>query len=451
MRLTDFEIIGLYGRFDHRVSLHNEDRITILTAPNGFGKTAVINILHGFFSTNFDIVAKHQFEVASLRFDNGSVVNIRRQQSTLPGISDETLGTLQVELTTPNTDPEQWHYDTRGTLEDRPPVERYLPYLERTGDSFFYGPTGEILTFFEVQQRFGDELPARFRYHSPLTPMLRELIDSIECHLIETQRLLRMKIESRQRPNQGRKTEAVVDQNAADLADKIQAATRTYAIEAQRLDQSFPQRVLRQLPSSAPSEEELRLSLKEIETKRQNLAAAGLVEATFGPLLTDYDKMDEPSVRNVLNLYARDAAKKLETFDSIYARINLFLDIVNDHFVFKKLSVAADVGMTVGDDKGMPIPLTALSSGEQHILVLIYDLLFKVGSNALILVDEPELSLHVAWQKRFISDLQKIQFVQPIDVVVATHSPQIINDRWDLMVELSADDSRLLPASHQID
>jgi predicted ATP-binding protein involved in virulence len=48
--------------------------------------------------------------------------------------------------------------------------------------------------------------------------------------------------------------------------------------------------------------------------------------------------------------------------------------------------------------------------------------------------------LHVSWQKRFISDLQKIQQIHPIDVIVATHSPQIINDRWDLVRELGADD-----------
>jgi predicted ATP-binding protein involved in virulence len=80
-----------------------------------------------------------------------------------------------------------------------------------------------------------------------------------------------------------------------------------------------------------------------------------------------------------------------------------------------------------------------LSSGEQHELVMIYDLLFRVPDNALILIDEPELSLHVAWQKKFIPDLQEIQKLRSIQVIIATHSPQIINDRWDLAVELSSD------------
>jgi predicted ATP-binding protein involved in virulence len=68
--------------------------------------------------------------------------------------------------------------------------------------------------------------------------------------------------------------------------------------------------------------------------------------------------------------------------------------------------------------------------------VLLYQLLFKVKPNSLILIDEPELSLHVAWQKQFLRDLQEITKLASFDILLATHSPQIIHDRWDLTVEL---------------
>ena len=79
-----------------------------------------------------------------------------------------------------------------------------------------------------------------------------------------------------------------------------------------------------------------------------------------------------------------------------------------------------------------------LSSGEQHELVLLYELLFRLEPNALVLLDEPEISLHVAWQERVLSDLKKIVELSGVDIVVATHSPEIIRDRWDLTVGLSA-------------
>jgi predicted ATP-binding protein involved in virulence len=68
--------------------------------------------------------------------------------------------------------------------------------------------------------------------------------------------------------------------------------------------------------------------------------------------------------------------------------------------------------------------------------VLLYELLFKTMPNALVLIDEPELSLHVAWQVEFLKDLTRVVKLAAFDVILATHSPQIINDRWDLAVEL---------------
>ena len=85
---------------------------------------------------------------------------------------------------------------------------------------------------------------------------------------------------------------------------------------------------------------------------------------------------------------------------------------------------------------GQQLALRALSSGEQQELVLHYDLLFRVRSNTIVLVDEPELSLHVAWQKRFFPDLLKIVELSNFDVLVATHSPYVVGDRDDLMVAL---------------
>ncbi|EPJ9971462.1 AAA family ATPase, partial [Acinetobacter baumannii] len=89
-------------------------------------------------------------------------------------------------------------------------------------------------------------------------------------------------------------------------------------------------------------------------------------------------------------------------------------------------------------DVGDPLNLTQLSSGEQHQIVLLYELIFKANENVLVLIDEPELSLHVAWQKEFLNDLTKIIEIQNMPIVIATHSPQIIDSKWDLTVDLEA-------------
>ena len=67
---------------------------------------------------------------------------------------------------------------------------------------------------------------------------------------------------------------------------------------------------------------------------------------------------------------------------------------------------------------------------------LLFELLFETKPNSLILVDEPELSLHVAWQREMLKDLQDMADLSDFRAILATHSPQIIGERWDLTIEL---------------
>ena len=108
----------------------------------------------------------------------------------------------------------------------------------------------------------------------------------------------------------------------------------------------------------------------------------------------------------------------------------------NSRFSFKKISIHPKEGFVFTNDNGKELKETELSSGEQHALVMFYELLFKVPKNSLVLIDEPEISLHVAWQKEFLNDMADIIKVKKFDVLIATHSPSIIDDNWHLTVEL---------------
>ena len=63
-------------------------------------------------------------------------------------------------------------------------------------------------------------------------------------------------------------------------------------------------------------------------------------------------------------------------------------------------------------------------------------LIFNIKKGSLILIDEPEISLHVVWQQQFLSDLKKIMDINKSNVIIATHSPQIINNDWNKVVDL---------------
>ena len=120
--------------------------------------------------------------------------------------------------------------------------------------------------------------------------------------------------------------------------------------------------------------------------------------------------------------------------------VKLFKSILNERFAYKRIEVSQSEGIVASDlTSSQTIQLSKLSSGEQHELVVMYDLLFTVETGSLILIDEPELSLHVSWQREFISDLLEIRKLRNLQFIVATHSPQVIDDYWNLVQELTYD------------
>jgi len=81
-----------------------------------------------------------------------------------------------------------------------------------------------------------------------------------------------------------------------------------------------------------------------------------------------------------------------------------------------------DTGISVKTDVGEDIGLAALSSGEKHVLgIFIETLLADVNT---LLIDEPEISLHVDWQKDLVSSMNKLNPMTQL--ILATHSPEIM-------------------------
>jgi predicted ATP-binding protein involved in virulence len=139
----------------------------------------------------------------------------------------------------------------------------------------------------------------------------------------------------------------------------------------------------------------------------------------------------------VLWEYVSDVENKLSAFDDMMRRLDLFRSIIHDRFHYKSLHIDRERGYHFTSRDGKPLSPSDLSSGEQHELVLFYELIFNVKPGSYILIDEPELSLHVAWQDAFLQDLQRAAELSQFYAIIATHSPQLISDRWDLAVELT--------------
>lgn len=96
----------------------------------------------------------------------------------------------------------------------------------------------------------------------------------------------------------------------------------------------------------------------------------------------------------------------------------------NKKFLFNK-SGNSDliVELTEGNSDMQRIHLSSLSSGEKQLFILLSEALLQKKSSHLFIADEPELSLHIEWQRKILSTLLELN--PNAQVIVATHSPEI--------------------------
>jgi predicted ATP-dependent endonuclease of OLD family len=111
-----------------------------------------------------------------------------------------------------------------------------------------------------------------------------------------------------------------------------------------------------------------------------------------------------------------------------------FRKLVNEMFgQGKTLSFSEDkleIEISDGEANKTAINLTGLSSGEKQLLKIFVDALGSASS--VILVDEPELSMHVDWQRRLVRSLQLL--APRTQIVLATHSPEVMADLPDSQI-----------------
>lgn len=263
---------------------------------------------------------------------------------------------------------------------------------------------------------------------SPVPGPVREL----KTRLIRTQRLNRD--DERDPVVDPAHRQQVIDYVGRSLAWRYGMAQAHYAEVSQRLERSFPRRVIDLEAESQTSSDALRDELIALEDRRRQLNELGLI-AEEGDEFALPQREASDAAHQVLHVYVEDTRKKLAVFDEVSRKAALFKEIINRRFTYKSCRLSQEGLHFVAPD-GHEIPPGNLSSGEQHEVVLLYELLFETAPGTLVMIDEPELSLHVAWQIEWLRDLEHIVELTGIDVLVATHSPQIINDRWDLTVEL---------------
>ncbi len=430
MNIDRVRVKGLFGDFDHDLAFADDERIMILVGPNGFGKTTTLTLIDMLFNRSLDRLATLPFRELEVAFDDETTLVAAKTADDRP----PDPGRLPLTLTA-NANGEQKEFQPDRSRAKRQSLVDHFSGLPGVGvrerydaESYAEHDSEDALALYSLLSPRPTELPG----------WLRNILDSVTVRFVDTERLNvnpptpGTRLWGSRPPPAPSRTVSLYSKELAALVGKSIAR---YGSLSQDLDRTFPARLVADGSHSTASIDTLLRDLEAIERKRSQLEEAGLLAPhQSGIEIPDLEGVDR-SHRAVLAVYANDARMKLRVFDDLYNKVSAFTRIANSRFRHKRVNVGSE-GLTVVKSDGAPLHLEKLSSGEQHELVMLYELLFRTSANSLILIDEPEISLHVAWQERWLKDLEETAALSDFRAIVATHSPEIIGDRWGLTVEL---------------
>ena len=401
----------LFGVFDYEINL-KKGGVTIITGPNGFGKSTILKSIDAFYSLDIMFFSRLNYEKISFfsNVDDKPISIEKKGQEIIINGFEINVNDLQGEI-----------------------IKRFRrPYYYRIDESKWIDRrTDEIISKDEIIQSYiqNSYIDEEIEIQSTEFLKLREKVKNYsgETKFIREQRLLRERVHGRNE----KQTVNVIDELPDQFKKKINMVSNIYSSEANKLDSSYPNRLFE--TKKGITKEEYTKYLKYMNEKFEKLNKYNISDIKI--LGKQVKFLEEHS--KALKVYFSDFEKKYKVFEELIEQLDLFTDIINSRLKFKDIRISRDEGIVVyRSNTDEQLRLDQLSSGEKQEIILFYELIFESDKNIHLLIDEPEISLHIEWQLRFIDDLLRIAEKKKFKVTVATHSPQIINNHWDIQIDL---------------
>jgi len=136
----------------------------------------------------------------------------------------------------------------------------------------------------------------------------------------------------------------------------------------------------------------------------------------------DFEKLylNNPTLQNIV----QDIDKVEQDIKSAMSARDILQQLITQMFTANKNISFTDEYIKVISSSGESIGLASLSSGEKNMLRILVEVLLAEANS--FIIDEPEISLHIDWQKNLIKSLRALN--SDAQFIFATHSPEILAD-----------------------
>lgn len=403
--LKSFAIEGLYELFSYQLTLKKS--VCIITGPNGFGKTTILRCINDIYNGEFWRFFYLKFRSIIVKFDDDSTIELHRYVMNKAVLFGDPLQEATVKVLYHGKDIEEAFYVTNQyisrlvryqTRRDPSNVEEYL-------DSFY-----DLMEDESLQKAM---------------PNLLTYLHDQHCTFVGAQRLVYGTLDSR-----GNQTGIAytIDDINEQIKRTYLRARNDFSKKAQSIDGTFIERLSKAIENKLILDREV--SASELQKQIQKYRRYHLIEEMNV-------EVQLPKEYNLVeNLYLNDIKSKLQSLEKYYDVLSAFDSFVTGQGLSYKHIELNESGINVMSDTGDSVPLYKLSSGEQNLMILAYNLIFETSNRDILLVDEPENSLHMAWLENLLEDYIKIAKISGAQVIIATHSPTFIGSREDLVFDL---------------
>lgn len=214
-------------------------------------------------------------------------------------------------------------------------------------------------------------------------------------------------------------------------------------------DKSLSERILKaDITAFKLNGEKMPVKVFNEKCKVDFISTFDMPQPEAGPSFLDFLLVDkERDYAYYLSDLAKSVTQKIvddgniakEKLDEIYRQNNLFLDIMNEAFSITGKVIDTSQSRLSFKIDGRTLDSKSLSSGEKQLLIIMLTVLLERNNEYILLMDEPEISMHFEWQRKLISNI--IALNPNCQIILTSHSPAIIMDGWEQFV-LSMDDIR---------
>ena len=453
-RVTRIQVNKLFDEIDYDIVLDEEKPVGILIAPNGRGKTTILKLISFVVNPSYDLFMEIKdipFSSFVCHFSNGKRIELKQ----LP-----TKNKIMYDREADELDRNALAHSGKNAVKRINDFEyRILPSNREEDDcvrlsDFIKYKSGENGRHIDeddydlLDPDLLDLVPEKTVYKLVNPETSRRLFEImlpryIEKNLgdkrvvfIETSRLqAKPLIERRLSPSAERRLFDPLLKASNYIAHLVFRARENYNIEVSKAKDRLPRLFLENESAILPLDvflEKWNKYTEELEKFRK----IGLIGPSKG-FISDkeiphvYEKKKE-----FLNTYLEAFQHTIEPLNDIYKRLNLFKTIFDERNRITHKTVKCG---TTGIElycRDKLLELSDLSSGEKHDFIMFYNLIFRARENSLILVDEPEISLHIEWQESYLDHLIEICKANHMQAIVATHSPNIVSSHYDCLLDM---------------